>query len=811
MRRTPLALALLLLVAFSSPAFAAWPTSPSVNLPVRVAANYVNFPFIISDGAGGALLAWTDQRNSVTTGDDVYAAHILKSGVMDPAWPANGLLVCNAPGNQELNTIVSDGAGGMIIAWDDARGATLDVYAQRINSNGTFPAGWTTVNGKLIGAAAPLAVAKDDFGPVACTDGAGGAIIAWTVTYTPSTDTDIYANHVLANGSITPGWQSTGSIIDAPSALQDTPVISDDGLGGAYIAFRDTYEAAAPQIIYRKVTGAGVVTTPSPDFLSNTGIDQEGPVGANDGLGGMFVAWRDARTVPHQIAINDITPAGVNATLFTGTLPLLGLTTYYNFPYQILADGVGGAYVVWSDSGPGQHEHISRVNGNAHVASGWSAPGTTIGLSDDHYAMTQDGTGGAIVAYSDNYDIFGIHFNADGSLPPSWTYSTYISSAPNFQSDPSVCTDGSNGMIAVWVDSRDAYRGLYGIYAQRIDRFGALGDASASSAGIKDVPNDQGGHVRVSWNPSYLDAFPINGVNNYYVYRQLPTHMAVQQLKAGRLKLATDESAAHDAKTLRVTRDAANTYYWEQIATVPAMQLPGYSLDASTASDSVPGSNPYTLFMIEATAPTGAYWMSAPDSGYSKDNLPPLPPAPVSAAYSPGGTTFHWAPNTEPDLANYRIYRGSGLSFVPGPGNLVASPTDTTYFDATSSTYIYKMSAVDTHGNESAFTTITPSGVLQALGTVPHELAFAITSRNPAPGSVTFGLALPAESDVRIALYDTMGRRVRVLANGREPAGQQTLRWDGADESGRAAPSGLYFARFDGAGRSIVRRLVIER
>jgi hypothetical protein len=285
----------------------------------------------------------------------------------------------------------------------------------------------------------------------------------------------------------------------------------------------------------------------------------------------------------------------------------------------------------------------------------------------------------------------------------------------------------------------------------------------------------------------------------------------VQQVKAGRMKVAADGAAPLAAGELRVTRDAVTTYYWEQIATVPAMELPGYSLDASTAADSVPGSNPYTLFMVEAMANSGAYWMSAPDSGYSKDNLPPLPPAPVSAAYNTGGTTFHWAPNGEGDLANYRIYRGTGLSFVPGPGNLIASPTDTTYFDATSSTHIYKMSAVDAHGNESAFTTITPSGVLDSEPAPPRELAFAIASRNPAPGSVTFRLTLPAESNVRLALYDAMGRRVRALANGTLPAGDQTLRWDGTDDGGRAAPSGLYFARFDGAGRTLVRRLVIER
>jgi flagellar hook assembly protein FlgD len=76
---------------------------------------------------------------------------------------------------------------------------------------------------------------------------------------------------------------------------------------------------------------------------------------------------------------------------------------------------------------------------------------------------------------------------------------------------------------------------------------------------------------------------------------------------------------------------------------------------------------------------------------------------------------------------------------------------------------------------------------------------------------VTFRLSLPAETNVRLAMFDAMGRRVRVLANGAQPAGDRTLRWDGTDDAGHAAPSGLYFARFDGAGRTMVRRLVIER
>ena len=815
MRRAALALALfafvlLALAGLASTGLAAWSTSPSVNLPVRVATGGASNPMIIPDGSGGALLAWSDGRNSGVTGDDIYAAHILKNGTMDPAWPVNGLLVCNATGDQEIGALVSDNAGGMIIVWQDGRGATLDIYGARVNANGTFATGWTTVNGKLIGASTPSGLARDDAAPVACTDGAGGVIVAWTVTYIANSDYDIYANRIQANGTVASGWQATGSIVNAAGGYQDSPAIAEDGLGGAIIAYQDIFLTPYGQIRYRTANASGVVTIPASDQLSPSGFLQASPIGISDGLGGMFVAWLDQRVSPAGIGVGQVTPAGVNGSPFSSANPIFGVAGDICLPSGLVLDGNGGLYLAFYDVGLQKSVHLTHVNGNALIAPGWANTGVSLGVQY-RSGVVADGTGGVIAAASNLYDITGIRYLANGSIPGGWGFPTYLCNAPNYQQSPAACSDGSNGMIAIWSDSRDSYRNMYGFYAQRVDRFGALGDASPSIAGVKDTPNDQGGHVRLSWNPSYMDAEPTRGISNYYVYRQLPTHFAVQQVKAGRLKVASDESAPHDPGTLRVTRDAATTYYWEQIATVPAMELPGYSFEAATAGDSVPGSNPYTLFMVEATASSGAYWMSAPDSGYSKDNLPPLPPAPVNAAYNTGGTTFHWATNTETDLANYRIYRGTGLSFTPSSGNLIASPTDTNYVDVTSSTYIYKMSAVDAHGNESAFTTITPSGVLGAGAIVPRELAFAIASQNPAPGSVTFRLSLPSESNVRLALFDAMGRRVRVLASGTLPAGDQTLRWDGTDDGGRAAPSGLYFARFDGVGRTLVRRLVIER
>ena len=56
------------------------------------------------------------------------------------AWPTvNGVALCTAANSQYNSTIVTDGSGEAIITWADFRsGSNTDIYAQKVNSNGTI-------------------------------------------------------------------------------------------------------------------------------------------------------------------------------------------------------------------------------------------------------------------------------------------------------------------------------------------------------------------------------------------------------------------------------------------------------------------------------------------------------------------------------------------------------------------------------------------------------------------------------------------------------------------------------------------------
>ena len=64
---------------------------------------------------------------------------------------------------------------------------------------------------------------------------------------------------------------------------------------------------------------------------------------------------------------------------------------------------------------------------------------------------------------------------------------------------------------------------------------------------------------------------------------------------------------------------------------------------------------------------------------------------------------------------------------------------------------------------------------------------------NPFNPSTEIRFLLPRETHVALRIYDASGRLLRVLANGRFPAGQHGVSWNGRDHRGQVLGSGVYF------------------
>ncbi|MBD3235279.1 MAG: hypothetical protein GF330_01080 [Candidatus Eisenbacteria bacterium] len=75
----------------------------------------------------------------------------------------------------------------------------------------------------------------------------------------------------------------------------------------------------------------------------------------------------------------------------------------------------------------------------------------------------------------------------------------------------------------------------------------------------------------------------------------------------------------------------------------------------------------------------------------------------------------------------------------------------------------------------------------------------------------TLHYATPRAGELRLGIYDVGGRCVRILANGPQPPGPQTIAWDGRDGRGRRVAAGSYWARLQTAEGSRARPIVVLR
>jgi len=230
----------------------------------------------------------------------------------------------------------------------------------------------------------------------------------------------------------------------------------------------------------------------------------------------------------------------------------------------------------------------------------------------------------------------------------------------------------------------------------------SLSPQSPVLTAVRDVPNDQGGKVFVTWIASSLD---VTGgpIINYRVWRRIPPAVAQTRVTA------VSPSPASPIRVTRVTRadGVTDIVYWEALATLPAQRLQGYGYTAPTTQDSMPGSNPYSVFFISAlTSDIDVFYDSNPDSGYSVDNLAPATPTPFAAQFGTSGVALHWGASHESDFSTYQIHRGGDPDFVPSAATLIRTQPDTGFFDPNGSSFsIYKLAAVDVHGNASAYAT----------------------------------------------------------------------------------------------------------
>lgn len=294
---------------------------------------------IISDNNGGAIIAWIDDPyEGLLISSKVCVQKVNSSG--ESVWEYGGIPACNALGTQILTDIVTDGAGGVILVWEDKRDLQIsgvDIYAQRVDATGNLL--WGTDG---------LPVCTADHAqeaPRLASDGAGGAIITWHDARAVDYNKDIYVQRVDPDGNFL--WQENGIVICANNGYQEKPSITTDTIGGAIIAWQDDRNTGASNVrdIYaQKINTLGQIQ------WANDGVaicikpeDQELPRLVTDSACGAFVIWEDEWG--KKIYAQRVDSNGALAWDPNGISIAANGTQLIN---DVIQDNFFGAIIVWS-------------------------------------------------------------------------------------------------------------------------------------------------------------------------------------------------------------------------------------------------------------------------------------------------------------------------------------------------------------------------------------------------------------------------------------------------------------------------------
>jgi len=93
--------------------------------------------------------------------------------------------------------------------------------------------------------------------------------------------------------------------------------------------------------------------------------------------------------------------------------------------------------------------------------------------------------------------------------------------------------------------------------------------------------------------------------------------------------------------------------------------------------------------------------------------------------------------------------------------------------------------------------TAVPSTHIFSTTGLPQQFLLSQNYPNPFNPVTNIHYELPRGSDVKLAVYNLLGQKVRTLVNGWRAAGRYDVEWQGDNDSGMAVSSGIYLYRIE--------------
>ncbi|MDP8206930.1 MAG: T9SS type A sorting domain-containing protein [Candidatus Electryonea clarkiae] len=91
----------------------------------------------------------------------------------------------------------------------------------------------------------------------------------------------------------------------------------------------------------------------------------------------------------------------------------------------------------------------------------------------------------------------------------------------------------------------------------------------------------------------------------------------------------------------------------------------------------------------------------------------------------------------------------------------------------------------------------------------PKEFAFGPLYPNPFNSIIGIAFAIPEQADIRITVYNLLGKKVKDLINRQMTPGNHKVFWDGKGISDQEVSSGIYFVNMETSGFNQTKKIVL--
>lgn len=382
---------------------------------------------LAADNSGGVYVGWTRPVGGTWR---ALLGRYKSDGSPAIGWPDSGLAVGAPPFDTNYApsdvSVVPDLAGGAYIAWS----ASNRIRVSRYQSGGVLAVNWPAAGVEL----AP-AYATPQTSPALVRDpSTGGVFVAWLLS-SGGTGSYVVAQRLKADGTPATGWSASGVLVTQSSNARYGPVAISDGLGGAFLSWNEAHNPGGWHAYVSHVAASGSRPWNAPDgtvLLAQGGDLETPPSITSDGAGGIFSTWFDGSS--SAVPFEHVYSSG-GRFMGLGGLPIASVPARY--PIEVCAsDGQLGAYVLWIAFrdlvSQTKDLRLVRVDGDANPIGNWPAEGVLLAsgsLSAQYFykslgiGAVADSAGGVYAVWSNvssdsgNTGLFIRRVLPDGSFP----------------------------------------------------------------------------------------------------------------------------------------------------------------------------------------------------------------------------------------------------------------------------------------------------------------------------------------------------------------------------------------------------------